>query len=212
MVFPDILLVRRAVPIKPPVFWSELLSNIIDPFILIVEASDKIQMLHFLQTVLRSFHRCRANVKKPKSNIMYIATRGPPVMLKRAVTIITMYNFNARNTVDKVILFKEKFVEQVAHWYPEIMPKRHCVHRDWLTLISRLLHIEHCFATGGSHWVVIIARAMTRNNKTPTRSIGYSITHPWHYYLLCLLECLIWLLFSIADSNFLSSNEAIRIS
>lgn len=73
------------------------------------------QMLHILQTVLRSFHRCRANVKKPKSNIMYIATRGPPVMLKRAVTIITMYNFNARNTVDKVILFKEKFVEQVAH-------------------------------------------------------------------------------------------------
>jgi len=37
------------------------------------------------------------------------------MMLERALTTITMYNFKARSTVDKVILFQEKFVEQVAH-------------------------------------------------------------------------------------------------
>jgi hypothetical protein len=72
-------------------------------------------MLHFLQTVLCSFNRSHAKVKRTKSNIINIATRGPPVMLKSAVKQITINTFNARNTVRKVILFKEKFVEQVAH-------------------------------------------------------------------------------------------------
>tara|TARA_B110000914_G_scaffold4724_1_gene4020 strand:- start:534 stop:752 length:219 start_codon:yes stop_codon:yes gene_type:complete len=72
-------------------------------------------MLHFLQAVLCSFNRSRAKVKRPKINIINIATRGPPVMLKSAEKQITINIFNARNIVNKVILFKEKFVEQVAH-------------------------------------------------------------------------------------------------
>jgi len=75
----------------------------------------KTQMLHFLQAVLCSFNRSRAKVKRTKSHIINIATRGPPVMPKSAVTQITINTFNAINTVIKVILFKEKYVEQVAH-------------------------------------------------------------------------------------------------
>jgi hypothetical protein len=100
-------------------------------------------------------------------------------MLKSAVKQITINTFNARNTVRKVILFKEKFVEQVAHWYPEIMPKRHRIHRDWLPLISRMSHMGHFFTAGGSHWVVIIARVMKRNNNIPTKSNWYSMNLPW---------------------------------
>ena len=72
-------------------------------------------MLHSLQVVLCSFNLWRAKVKRPKIHIINIATRGPPVIPNSAAKQITRNTFNAINAVNKVILLKGKFTEQVAH-------------------------------------------------------------------------------------------------
>ena len=72
-------------------------------------------MLHSLQVVLRSFNRSRAKTKMPKIHIINIATSGPLTIAKRRANSTARDTFSAINRVNKVILFKGKFTEQVAH-------------------------------------------------------------------------------------------------
>jgi len=72
-------------------------------------------MLHSLQVALRSFNRSCAKAKRPKIHAMYITTSGPVIKNRRMMMDIPRDTFNAINIVNRVILLKGKFAEQVAH-------------------------------------------------------------------------------------------------